>query len=513
MGQTPAIIVDTSSFNTTSGLWDTIDIGTAYKKTSIQLSAPSRTNSGSGIVGNFSIKAGLEIGRFRFMQWMIIGDITQPSNCTLDPGFDKVMLPTDSISDNILWELNIEDIIIDIANFVEVDFNINCSTTNTPVFSYALLTPTPTTSLDNQLLFVNYTDSTIVLEGQWQVPSVGGGPGTSSAIIGATVKFPFAGWNITLLGFFDSSTSGNITLGVSLDEQTQARFEFEGDRGGFLTSYFEYFTLVQQESDSGNHTITVEVLEASLSQAFSFRGFTYIPSFATLNDMPDLSVSTSSESSPATTSSPTSTPSSTSTSSPTSTPSLGDSGQSSHQELHGGAIAGIVVGALAGICIIELILWAAWRRIKKRRSPSPAQAWVEKVNHPPGPDNVTPFEKMYISSTPPDDMIHIMAADAHGITPFTKNYITSAAPGTDGDTGQDQEQPVQGLSTVSLPPGEGVVHMSLFPVEPPSNGNNGSNGDQATPPEPDRTELLLERLNNLMNAIQHPPAYGQEVSP
>ncbi|KAF9071245.1 hypothetical protein BDP27DRAFT_1446504 [Rhodocollybia butyracea] len=178
--------------------------------------------------------------------------------------------------------------------------------------------------------------------------------------------------------------------------------------------------------------------------------------------MPDLSVmSTSSESSPAPTSSPTS------TSSSTSTPSLGGSSQSSHQELHGRAIAGIVVGALAGICIMELILWAAWRRIKKRRSPSPAQAWVEEsmleVHHPSGPDNVTPFEKGYIASIPPD-MNHIAAAgNAPGITPFTKTYIISAAPGTYRYTGQDQEQPVQG-STVSLPSGEGVVRANEYAV-------------------------------------------------
>ncbi|KAF9071248.1 hypothetical protein BDP27DRAFT_1362024 [Rhodocollybia butyracea] len=56
-------------------------------------------------------------------------------------------------------------------------------------------------------------NSTIVLEGQWQDSSPGGGPGTSSAITGATMKFPFTGWNITLLGFFESTTL-EISLSV-----------------------------------------------------------------------------------------------------------------------------------------------------------------------------------------------------------------------------------------------------------------------------------------------------------
>ncbi|KAF9022772.1 hypothetical protein BDP27DRAFT_1377245 [Rhodocollybia butyracea] len=246
MGQAPAIIVDTYAFNTTSttsGLWNDIDIG-AYGigNPSIQLSAPSSVTT--GIVGDFSIEVGLE---FSSLWQMIIGNIAQLSNCTLS---GKALLPTDNISDNMLWEEAIE---VGTSSYnpksVGVDFTINYST--------------------------------IVLEGQWQDSSPGGGPGTSSAITGATMKFPFTGWNITLLGFFESTTLGNITLSVSLDEQTQVRLEFEGDSNNEFSSkssyYFEYFTLVQQESDSGNHTITVEVLEASLFQTFSFRGFTYIP--------------------------------------------------------------------------------------------------------------------------------------------------------------------------------------------------------------------------------------------
>ncbi|KAF9061357.1 hypothetical protein BDP27DRAFT_1429053 [Rhodocollybia butyracea] len=162
-------------------------------------------------------------------------------------------------------------------------------------------------------------------------------------------------WNITLLGYFDPTALGNITLGVSLDGQTQNHVVPNGEspRHGAFT-YFEYFTLVQRELDSGNHTIIVEVLEASLSQTFGFRGFTYIPGFATLNDMHDLSAVSASTSSPS---------------------HGGGSGQSSHQEpLRGGAIAGVVVGAIAGICLIQLILWAAWRQIKERRTLSPAQA-------------------------------------------------------------------------------------------------------------------------------------------
>ncbi|KAF9071246.1 hypothetical protein BDP27DRAFT_1362021 [Rhodocollybia butyracea] len=187
MGQTPAIIVDTSAFNTTSGPWETSPIFSGYKNTSIELSAPSVTSS--GIFGSFSIKVDIEMGSpSTSLQWMIIGDLALSSNCILDSEIGESMLPTDRIPDNILWEEIIQE-------DSEVVFNLNCSTSNTPEISYALVTPAPTMSLNNQLLFVNYTDSTIVLEGQWQgsLPGGGPGPGTSSAITGATMKFPFTG--------------------------------------------------------------------------------------------------------------------------------------------------------------------------------------------------------------------------------------------------------------------------------------------------------------------------------
>ncbi|KAF9050954.1 hypothetical protein BDP27DRAFT_1514663 [Rhodocollybia butyracea] len=497
MGQTPAIIVDSSAFNG-SGPWGIITQGSGgYKDTAIELlNSPAISGSGDG---NFSIKISPNIVYFledSSFQLMLIGNGL--INCTLqriDAGFSPNLLPPTSstafIFDNIMWILGVG---------MEISFSLKCPAFGSILFDYALASPDPNTPLDNQLLFVNDTDSTIKLEGQWQSSAPGGGPGMSSAITGDILQFPFTGWNITLLGYFDSDTSGNITLGVSLDEQPQVQLDFSGEAQQSLVPfrYFEYFTLVQQESDSGNHTITVEVLEASLSQIFGFRGFTYIPGFATLNEMPDLSTPTASH---------------TSTSSPTTTPSLSGPGQSPHPELHGGALSGVIVGAIFGICLTVLILWAAWRQIKRRKYLSPGQAWVESIleaHHPlAGPDNVTPSDKG------PRDMSHRAAANAHGITPFTKRYsITSTALDTAGDIGQDHELPVQG-STVILPPGEGTGHLSLFPVEPPSNGINALNhdGDQTMPPEPDRTELLLERLNNLMNAIQHPPAYGEDVSP
>ncbi|KAF9062018.1 hypothetical protein BDP27DRAFT_1428371 [Rhodocollybia butyracea] len=475
MGQTPAIILDSSAFNVSDPFGTLEAENGGYKDASVDFSNP---NSGGNLsaVGNFSIMISPNIGGFIIhgnasknynvvyfledatLQLLLIGDGL--INCTLqriDGGFSPNPIPptssTDSIFDNIMWILGFID------NAMEVSFSIKCPAFGSVLFDYALAPPDPNTPLDSQLLFVNYTDSTIDLEGQWQSSAPGGGPGMSSAITGDTLQFPFTGWNITLLGYFDSDAPGNITLGVSLDEQPQVQLDFSGEAQQSLVPfrYFEYFTLVQQESDSGNHTITVEVLEASLSQIFGFRGFTYIPGFATLNDMPDLSTPTASP---------------TSTSSPTTTASLSGPGQSSHRGLHGGALAGVIVGAILGICLIELILWAAWRQIKRRRYLLPAQAWVEstlgtaplltfsacisykpltfisppEAHHPlAGPDNVTPSDKG------PQDMSHRAAANAHGITPFTKSYsITSADLDTAGDIGQDHELPVQG-STVILP--------------------------------------------------------------
>ncbi|KAF9059247.1 hypothetical protein BDP27DRAFT_1371673 [Rhodocollybia butyracea] len=486
MGQAPAIIVDSSAFNI-SGSWSTWGppLTSYYKNSSIFLADPI-TGKLTGNIGNFSIEIEAENVQMSFVGFSdgntsCVPDTFVFSSLSSTP-LDLFEVPQAAVEDNIIM-------IPPPANLPAL-YQINCSVG--PYFNYALITPAANLSLNNLLLFVNYTDITIVSEGQWQDLSTGS-PGLSSGMSGTVVKFPFTvhiGWNITLLGLFNPSISGNITLGVSLDEEPKFQLEFIGgmqDQPPFY--YFEYFTLVQ-ESDSGNHTIAIEVLEASLFQTFAFRGSTYVPGFATLDDMPDLSVLTSSNS-------PTvPTPSSTSTGS------LGGPGPSSQQGLHGGAIAGVVVGAIAAICLIELILWAAWQQVKRRRSPASAQSWGESMlasdeHLPPGPENVTPFEKRIISDAPAD-MNDMTAANAHGITPFTKSYITLPALETvgDTDTAHNQEYPVHRSTVMILPHGEDTVNVPSFSVEPPSNVSNGDNRDQITPQEPDRTELLLERLNN-----------------
>ncbi|KAF9061273.1 hypothetical protein BDP27DRAFT_1429157 [Rhodocollybia butyracea] len=478
-------------------------------------------------LGGFSPSVGeinVEINAQDIRLFLIGNLLTADPGCS-DSGFLNILGPGEetnvlttvfNILDNILWGTSFG---IDMPAVYEV--HMNCSTgldsdiSDSVAVDYALILPPPTMSLQNQLLFVNYTDDTIISEGQWQDSVPSGGPGMSSITKNATLKFPFAGWNITLLGYFDSSTLGNITLGISVDEQAEFQLKFSGlsqaaSRG---LAYFEYFTLVD-EANSGNHIITVNILEASLFQMFCFRGFTYIPDFATLNDLPDLSVPASS--------SPTSTSSTTSAM----------PGPSSHQGLHDGAIAGVVVGVIAMICLVGVIFWVMKRRAQKGLSLSPAQAWMRSqpalvpdsstvtVSPLPGPANITPFEKSYISDVSLTDMSYMIAASHNqGITPFSKSYITSmAALANIGDTAQDQEQLVHG-STITLPPGEPTVHVYSPPeqmaAEPPNsggNGSNGQNGDQTSPPirDQDRTELLLERLNSFMNAFQQPPAYGQE---
>ncbi|KAF9061270.1 hypothetical protein BDP27DRAFT_1369815 [Rhodocollybia butyracea] len=452
MGQTPLIILDNTSptLNSSQGPWRRSDSDPLnYKNSSMTLlgSPPS--------VGEIDVEI-----KAQDAQMFLIGNLFINSNCSnssfvtiFDSGGISAtfLTPEFDIVDNILW-----DTAAGIDMPASYDVNMNCiDDSSSVVVDYALILPPPTLSLQNQLLFVNYTDDTIISEGQWQDSVPNGGPGMSSGTNNATLKFPFAGWNITLLGYFSPSTAGNITLGISVDEQPQVPLEFNGASQTDALTYFEYFTLVD-EADSGNHAITIEVLEASLFQTFCFRGFTYIPDFATLNDLPDLSIPASTESSPTQTSSPAST---------LSTTSAAPGGSSSHQGLHGGAIAGVVVGVIvAMICLVGLIFWAMKRRAHKRLFLSPAQAWME----------------------------------------------SQPALANTGDTAQL----VQG-SAVTLPPGEPTTHLYSPPGQmaagPSNSGNNGQNNDQVTTAlEPDRTEVLLERLNNFMNAFQHPPAYGQE---
>ncbi|KAF9063753.1 hypothetical protein BDP27DRAFT_1426571 [Rhodocollybia butyracea] len=477
MGQTPAIIVDSSAFNT-SGLWTSSSSDpSSYRNISISLSPlPS-------LAGNISI----DIDAQDVPMLSLIGQLDN-TNCISDsltifgsgspfPVEISNEVPPIFILDNIIWST-----VIPITLPVLLDMSIaECFPSDPLLLYYALITPSPTMALDNQLLFVNYTDTTIVFDGgQWQGSVPNGGPGMLSKTSGDIMRFPFTGWNITLLGCFDPAAAGNITLGVSIDEQAQVQLEFMGDTPGQSPHvYFEYFTLVP-ESESGNHTITVEVIDVSLSQVFGFRGFTYVPGFATLNDMPALSTSISS------------------------LPST--SGSSPHKGLHGGAIAGVVIGAIAGLCLVGLILRVAIQRAKIRSSLSPAQAWIKSTQdlRAQGPDTITPYEKRYNLDTP--------QTNAHGITPYTKRYTPIVVVST-GDTTPDREYPVQQDSTFLLTPVESSVYMSLLPdqmtAEPPSSANNG---DRTMRRESDRTDLILEKLNKLMHVIQQPPAYGQGVS-
>ena len=59
---------------------------------------------------------------------------------------------------------------------------------------YALITPTPNMTLENQLLFVNYTDLTIIYDGQWEnIPTfspLNTGPMKQKATTGDIMQFP-----------------------------------------------------------------------------------------------------------------------------------------------------------------------------------------------------------------------------------------------------------------------------------------------------------------------------------
>ncbi|KAF9063760.1 hypothetical protein BDP27DRAFT_1451108 [Rhodocollybia butyracea] len=539
MVQAPAIILDSSVFNTSSS-WTrstSADTVMGYKNMSVSLSQGSSIES---FAGNVTIQSDAQDvllsldGQFANSQCSLtISDASSPSVI-------GDVLPPISISDNILWDTAASRINMPLM----LDINITgCS--GDPLASlslyYALITPTPTMALNNQLLFVNYTDTTIVYKGQWrslvsELIDPIASPTKSSTTAGDIMKFPFTGWNVTLLGplspgFIDTG----ITLGVTVDEQAQIQLSFDKTATEIDYVYFEFFTLVQ-ESDSGNHTITVEVLEIGTGDSFDFHGFTYIPGFDTLNDMPDLSVSISPNKS---------------------------------HGLHGGAIAGVVVGVIAGICLVGLILWAAIRRSKRSSDVLPAQpqqmesALVSDAYIPPtlppepsfGPGTITFSEKGYSTLHPPDAS---MATNAHTSMPFTQNYNRPPTLLT-----SDSEQPAQG-STVILSPAGRTTHVSSLPAEPqnspfpnapavlasndtarhpeqhvlPNNdavalplaasgnglvsahpdqlaaellsiGNsNSQNGDQNR-----ISELILDRLNTLMHAIQQPPAYEPEASP
>lgn len=256
--------------------------------------------------------------------------------------------------------------------------------------------------------------------------------------------------------------------------------------------------------------------------------------------------------------------------------------------LHGGAIAGVVVGVIAGICLVGLILWAAIRRSKRSSDVLPAQPQqmesalgtaaplvyskrnglqtftsVSDAYIPPtlppepsfGPGTITFSEKGYSTLHPPDAS---MATNAHTSMPFTQNYNRAATLLT-----SDSEQPAQG-STVILSPAERTTHVSSLPAEPQNSSfpnapavlasnDTARDQEQHVPPNnhtlasplaasgnglvsahPDQlaaellsignsnsqngdqnriSELILDRLDTLMHAIQQPPAYEPEASP
>lgn len=132
---------------------------------------------------------------------LTISDASSPSVIGTEP-------PPVVIQDNILWDTAATRINMPVMLNVNIT-GCNDAPPGSLALYYALITPTPTMALDSQLLFVNYTDTTIVYEGQW-LNSTMEELITSkiSTTVGDIMKFPFTGLHLLQLSSFtmDSTT-------------------------------------------------------------------------------------------------------------------------------------------------------------------------------------------------------------------------------------------------------------------------------------------------------------------
>ncbi|KAE9402859.1 hypothetical protein BT96DRAFT_522469 [Gymnopus androsaceus JB14] len=127
-------------------------------------------------------------------------------------------------------------------------------------------------------------------------PANPSGNGThTSSTAGDSFKFQFAGSSISVNGIQPWQTSGNMTVAFSVDDEPTTTQTFpRGNHVSYVTTTTNYAFFEDDSLSSGNHTLTVNIIEVNGNSSMIVDCLTYIPSFSTLASKPHFTNSGSS---------------------------------------------------------------------------------------------------------------------------------------------------------------------------------------------------------------------------
>ncbi|KAK7472219.1 hypothetical protein VKT23_000341 [Stygiomarasmius scandens] len=234
---------------------------------------------------------------------------------------------------------------------------------------FAVITAGNNTPLTGKTIIVDDNSPEIQWSGQWQEQSnytfpagvdvsrpFGNGTHTS-ANVGDSTTFQFAGTAISVYGVFNWTLPGNINVAFTLDGNMDTRPFPSVDRPPNLSSSTNFLLFNAVGLSVGNHTIIVELAEVLGNQSLTLDYLTYQPSFSSLSDKPNFAAGS---------------PSSTTVNS-TPSQSATDSGAVRASSHSSAAIIGGVVGGTLLILML-LIYWFRRRRARYRLENHPEKA-------------------------------------------------------------------------------------------------------------------------------------------
>lgn len=171
---------------------------------------------------------------------------------------------------------------------------------------------------------------------------------------------------VEVRGIWDTSLSGHVSIAYSFDGRSPETRRYDSSNDYTFAPHFPYFNASLDEISYGNntHVLSMEVMEVAGVQSFALGAIYYNPSFTSLSDMPNLTLSGSAA---ATSSTP----------NESSTPVSGG-GSSGNDESPALTIAVPVVIGLIGVILLALGVCLFMKRKRRPRMPSKsARAIIE----------------------------------------------------------------------------------------------------------------------------------------
>ncbi|KAJ3570929.1 hypothetical protein NP233_g4083 [Leucocoprinus birnbaumii] len=231
---------------------------------------------------------------------------------------------------------------------------------------YVIVQVDPSTVFQNTLVLISDSDPIIAYSGSWQkdvsrfktlqpFTFIGDYSTRSSCNPGDTLSFDFSGSAIQLWGVFDWQLDGDVTASYTIDGAQIAQQRYEANIGSqqAIDGVQTNFPLFSKNGlSNGVHHVVVEIISCT-NQRFSLDYITYIPSFT----------------------------------SGSTAPASGTESSSSKRKFPVGAIAGIVVGAIALVAVTILMAFLYRRKRKTKADPfrtsSSTSASTRKEEVPP----------------------------------------------------------------------------------------------------------------------------------